>query len=124
LPIYRFEHEIENRKSEYYRVLRSCQGQRPNENITDWILFFFDALRNIQDQLVSKLQRSGSETQMSTREKSILALISNVPGIKSGEIAERLSIPSPTVKRILAELVEKGFIEKYGTGRGTNYSIK
>jgi ATP-dependent DNA helicase RecG len=61
---------------------------------------------------------------MSTREKSILALISNVPGIKSGEIAERLSIPSPTVKRILAELVEKGFIEKYGTGRGTNYSIK
>jgi Fic family protein len=119
-----FEHEIENRKSEYYRVLRSCQAQRPSENITDWIMFFFDALRNIQEQLLNKLHESGSETQLSSRDKSIVALIANNSGIKSGEIAERLSIPSPTVKRILSDLNEKGFIEKYGTGRGTNYAIK
>ena len=37
-----FEHEIENRKNEYYQVLRSCQGQRPNENITLWIQFFLN----------------------------------------------------------------------------------
>ncbi len=29
-----FEHEIENRKTEYYRVLRSCQAHRPNEAAT------------------------------------------------------------------------------------------
>jgi hypothetical protein len=27
-----FEHEIENRKSEYYQVLRSCQANRPKKN--------------------------------------------------------------------------------------------
>jgi len=32
-----FEHEIENNKKAYYRVLRNCQAQRPNEDITEWI---------------------------------------------------------------------------------------
>lgn len=49
-----FEHEVENRKPEYYRVLRSCQSQRPNENVSDWGNFFFDALKNIQEQLMQK----------------------------------------------------------------------
>ncbi len=39
-----FEHEIENRKTDYYRVLRNCQAQRPNEDITEWIHFFFSSL--------------------------------------------------------------------------------
>jgi len=45
-------------------------------------------------------------------------------GCKSGEIAKKLGIPSPTVKRILPDLIEKNLIEKHGTGPGTNYSIK
>jgi Fic family protein len=51
-------------------------------------------------------------------------LLSTLPGIKSGVIAEKRSIPNPTVKRILSELVEKGLIEKFGSGRSTNYAIK
>ena len=47
-----FEHEIESRKTEYYRVLRNCQAQRPNEDVSEWINFFFDALKNIQEQLI------------------------------------------------------------------------
>jgi len=119
-----FEHEIENRKTEYYRVLRSCQAQRPNEDVTDWVNFFFDALNNIQSQLLNKLERSGIETQLSPREKSIITFIGNNPGCKSGDIAKKLNIPSPTVKRILPELINKNLIEKHGTGPGTNYSVK
>ena len=119
-----FEHEIENRKTEYYRVLRSCQAQRPNEDVTDWVNFFFDALKNIQNQLLNKLEKSGIETQLSPREKSIITFIGNNPGCKSGDIAKKLNIPSPTVKRILPELINKNLIEKHGTGPGTNYSIK
>ena len=118
-----FEHEIENRKTEYYRVLRSCQAQRPNEDVTDWVNFFFDALKNIQNQLLNKLEKSGIETQLSPREKSIITFIGNNPGCKSGNIAKKLDIPSPTVKRILPELISKKLIEKHGTGPGTNYSI-
>lgn len=119
-----FEHEIESRKTEYYRVLRNCQAQRPNENVTEWVTFFFDALRNIQEKLLKKLEFKGIETKLSPREKSILTFIGNNAGCKSGEVSRKLEIPSPTVKRILTELTKKNLIERHGAGPGTNYSIK
>jgi len=119
-----FEHEIENRKNEYYQVLRSCQAQRPNEDVTEWIMFFLNCLSNIQSQLLTKLQKSGLETQLSPKEKSIYTIIQSRPNIQSGEIAEKLAIPAPTVKRILSELLKKGLIEKLGNGRNVSYTIK
>lgn len=117
------EHEIENRKNEYYRVLRSCQSNRPNENINEWIEFFFSALRNIQEQLIKKLEITGNEASLSPKEKSILTFIENHAGCKSGAIASKLDIPNPTVKRILTDLVNRNLIIKHGSGSGTNYSI-
>lgn len=118
-----FEHEIENRKTEYYRELRNCQAQRPNENVTTWIDFFFDALTNIQKQLLEKLETKGTISKLSPREKSILVFIETHPGCKSGQIAEKLDIPSPTVKRTLSDMVKNKLIEKFGSGPGTNYSV-
>jgi Fic family protein len=119
-----FEHEIENRKNEYYQALRSCQTQRPNEDVTVWIHFFLNCLSNIQRQLLIKLQQSGFETQLSHKEKLIYSIIQNRPNIQSGEIAIKLAIPSPTVKRILSELLSKGLIEKQGSGRNVSYLIR
>jgi Fic family protein len=119
-----FEHEIESQKTAYYQALRTCQAQSPNEDITIWVSFFLTALKNIQSQLMIKLQQSGIETKLSPKEKSIMTIIQNYSGIRSGEIADKLSIPNPTVKRILLELQVKGLIEKQGTGRGTNYLVK
>ena len=119
-----FEHEIENRKNEYYQVLRSCQAQRPHEDVTVWIQFFLNCLSNIQSQLLTKLQKTGMETQLSPKEKSIYSIIQNRPNIQSGKIAEKLAIPAPTVKRILSELLNKGLIEKQGSGRNVSYTIK
>ncbi|WP_372950002.1 winged helix-turn-helix transcriptional regulator [Mariniphaga sp.] len=110
-------------KSEYYRALRSCQSQRPNENVNDWLSFFFDALKNIQNHLLNKLKQSGIETQLSLSEKSIITFIGNNSGCKSGDISKKLDIPSPTVKRILPELINKNLIEKHGTGPGTNSTL-
>ncbi|ELR70257.1 filamentation induced by cAMP protein Fic [Fulvivirga imtechensis AK7] len=118
-----FEHEIESRKPEYYRELRSCQAQRPNENVTTWINFFFSALMNIQEQLLAKLEQTGTTSKLSPREKSILAFISDHAGCKSGDIAKNLDIPNPTVKRILSDLLSLNLIERHGTGPGTNYSL-
>ena len=119
-----FEHEIENRKIEYYTELRKCQEQRPNESVTTWVYFFFDALKNIQKQLLTKLDQAGISSSLSPRKKAILSFISDHPGCKSGSIAKKLSIPNPTVKRILKDLTLKNLIQKYGTGPGTNYSSK
>ncbi len=117
-----FEHEIENRKNEYYQVLRSCQAHRPNEDVTLWIKFFLSCLSNIQSQLMKKLQKSGLESQLTPKEKSVFTIIQNRPNIQSGEIAEKLAIPAPTVKRILSQLIKKGLIEKTGSGRNVSYT--
>jgi len=119
-----FEHEIENQKSEYYQQLRKCQAQRPNENVSSWIRFYFDAILHIQEQLINKLELTGLMSTLTPRKKSIMTYISEYPGSKSGDIAARLEIPSPTIKRILSGMVEDGIIEKYGSGPGTNYALK
>jgi Fic family protein len=118
-----FEHEIENRKSEYYQALRICQAQRPNEDITIWIQFFLNCLANIQAQLWKKLEVSRLETTLSPKEKSILALIQSRPNLQSGEISTKLAMPSPTVKRILSGLLLKGLIVKQGRGRNVTYQV-
>jgi Fic family protein len=119
-----FEHEIENRKSEYYQALRNCQAQRPHEDVTVWIRFFLSCLANIQLQLMIKLEKTGAETQLSPKERSIYMIIQNRPNIQSGEIAMKLSIPAPTVKRILSDLYKNGLIDKNGRGRNVSYIIR
>jgi Fic family protein len=119
-----FEHEVENRKNEYYQALRNCQAQRPNEDVTVWIQFFLNCLLTIQKQLLMKLVQSGLETQLSPKEKLIYSIIQNRPNIQSGEISEKLAIPLPTIKRLLSVLTAKEFIEKQGSGRNVSYSIK
>ncbi len=118
-----FEHEIENRKQEYYKVLQACQSQRPNENVSEWANFFFDALKNIQSQLKQKLEHSHIEMQLTIKERLVILFIENNAGCKSGEISRKLSIPIPTIKKILPELISKNLIEKHGIGPGTNYII-
>ena len=73
---------------------------------------------------MEKLAVEGIESSLSPKEKSILVFITDYPGTKSGEIAKKLDIPNPTVKRILSDLVDKNLIEKFGAGPGTNYSLK
>jgi Fic family protein len=117
-----FEHEIENRKSEYYNVLMQTQRQRPREKVNEWVIFFLDCLSNIQEQLMSKLNTTAhSTTQLAPREKNILAYIENHPGSKSSEISEKLDIPLSTVKKMLTNMVENKLVLKYGMGAGTNY---
>ena len=53
-----FEHEIENRKSEYYKILMQTQRNRPGENVTEWLTFFISCLINIQNQLLQKLEEN------------------------------------------------------------------
>ncbi|MEO5643449.1 MAG: Fic family protein [Bacteroidia bacterium] len=119
-----FEHEIENRKAEYYNVLMQTQKQRPGEQIDLWLSFFLDCVINIQAQLMAKLQKQNSTSGLSPREKNILSYVENHPGCKSGEIARKLDIPLPTVKRILSQMVKSNHIAKYGVSAGTNYVME
>lgn len=118
-----FEHEIENNKKDYYRYLRNCQAQRPNEDITDWVTFFLKSLLNIQTKLELKLKISGIENKMSPKEKAVYSFIMNNPGCKTGDITKAMQVSPSTTKKILGDLMVNNMIEKHGNGAGTNYSI-
>lgn len=118
-----FEQEIEKRKSEYYSILMETQRERPGENVTPWVSFFADCLMELQRQLSVRME-STLKTEVSTpREKRIVACIENHPGSSSGQIAERLGIPLPTVKKSLAGLVLRGVLFKEGRLKSTVYYI-
>jgi DNA-binding MarR family transcriptional regulator len=68
-------------------------------------------------------QRRIDNETTSQRERSILFLIKNRPGCSSSEISSRLDIPLPTVKKTLAELVEKKLLWREGIGRATAYFL-
>ena len=118
-----FEHEIEKRKNEYYKVLRACQAMRPNENISQWVIFFLSCLKTIQEVLMLKLNSFIVDTQLNPREQAILRFIRMNPGCRSGEIANKLGMAVPTIKKALPALLGLKLIRKYGAGAGTNYSI-
>lgn len=119
-----FEHEIENRKGEYYGVLMDCQQRRPGENITTWIHFFLDCMTNIQQKLKGKLDSYKRENQLVPREKIIYRFVESHPGCSSGEISKKLEIPLPTVKRILSTMASEKFLVKHGNGAGTTYTAE
>jgi len=118
-----FEHEIENRKSEYYKILMQTQRNRPGENVTEWLMFFISCLINIQNQLLQKLEESRTDKPLLQREKSILFFIQNHTGCGSGEIAKKLDLALPTVKKSLGKMVLNGNIIKEGQGRSTGYFL-
>lgn len=120
-----FEHEIENRKPEYYNTLMQAQKKRPGEHVDEWVTFFLDCLLNIQDQLMNKLNSNANTgILLDARKKNILTFIENHPGTKSGEIAKKLSMPLSTVKKMLTTMVESKLVLKYGIGAGTHYLIE
>ena len=85
-----FEHEIENRKRDYYKVLMHCQQNRPGENVNSWLEVFLACLSSIQDKLMQKLDTRQSTNTLNPREKKIVQLIEAYPGVKSSEIAAKL----------------------------------
>ena len=117
-----FEHEIENRKSEYYKVLMDAQKNRPGEKVTNWLIFFTSCINNIQSNLMLKLEESRKASEALTpREQRINFYIQNHAGCSSGDISIKLDIPLPTVKKTIIELLNKKVIIREGVGRATRY---
>jgi len=117
-----FEHEIEKRKKKYYQALRNCQAKRPNEDITEWIEFFLDSLKNLIQKLNKKLEISKSD--LSHKQKNVYLYICNNPESKTSRISEGTKVPRATLKRIITVLLDMDMIEKNGKGAGTNYRMK
>jgi DNA-binding MarR family transcriptional regulator len=69
------------------------------------------------------LEESRTEKPISQREKRIFFFVQNHAGCGSGEIAKKLDLALPTVKKSLSELVAKGLIAREGRGKSTGYFV-
>lgn len=117
-----FEHEIERRKSEYYRVLRTCQMQRPGEDAGPWVCFFLDCLVVMMEKLRTKLALKSTAAVLNDRQRNILRYVQGHAGAQAGGIAAALALSLATVKKDLEVMAKQGLIDRKGSGRGTHYT--
>lgn len=123
-----FEHIIEERKDEYYRVLMDAQKHRyqNSEKIHKWILFFLDCMITLIRRLEAKYEQYNRlKTDLGERQQKILSFIKGKKAIQIGDVeAEFKQYSRNTLKKDLAYLVNEGYLLKTGERKGTRYHYK
>ena len=123
-----FEHLIEKRKKEYYRVLMECQKKRVKgkmEKIEKWVVFFIDCISNLIVQFEKKYTSYKSVGgYLNERQKSILSIIKKKQPVRLADVFGLLKdVSINTIRKDLKYLVIEGFLRKTGKNKGTSYLI-
>ncbi len=123
-----FEHQIENRKSDYYRALMNCQKRRKPgkaKDIAEWIHFFLGCLLELALKLEKKsdaLEDSGA--YLNGRQKAVLNFLKQASPVKRSDVLARFpEVSVNTLKKDLQHLVREGRLEKMGQRKGTTYTL-
>jgi Fic family protein len=135
---------LENRKS-YYQILEQSQSFDSANDLTPWLLWFFDTLdasinnaMNIIDGTLLKTQfwQRHHDSGLSAEQVKVLNRLLDgagiegkgrgfVDGISASQYQKVAKVSKATATRHLADLLEKSCIEKLpGGGRSTRYCIK
>ncbi len=125
-------------RGDYYRALESAQ--RGSLDITSWLCWFLDTLDNSIELALQGIARSLARTNFWLRHnhdclspeqtKVVNRLLGGGEqgfenGINASQYQKVAGVSKATATRHLAELVEKGCIEKLpGGGRNTRYQIR
>ena len=119
------EIEIEKRKKEYYKALRSGQKNRgtKEEIINEWILFFLGTLEATINKLEDRYAKiKNKKSYLNDRQKELLQFIQNNEPVKISDITSSLkNYTSYTLKKDMKYLTEEGVIKKLGKARATIY---
>ena len=134
LRLYSLSHVIERKRAEYYDLLENCQ--RDTGDITQWIIWFLDAVREAGEEASQHFQRLNQRTQFwqqhsdtSFNERQ-LKLLNRL--LETGDFADGISrkkyraltrTTDPTAARDLSDLAAKGVLVPVGEGRGRRYQI-
>ena len=126
VPYSSLESVIENSKEGYYLALRQTQAtiRGPSPNWHPWLLYFLRCLDQQKSRLAARIER----------EKLIVAALPNLSlqivdyvrqhgRVNMGEIIRLTAASRNTLKEHLASLVDKQYLVKHGTGKGTWYAL-
>ncbi|ARW83670.1 Fic family protein [Aeromonas salmonicida] len=138
IRLYAMSVAILERRADYYRALESAQ--KGSLDITSWLCWFLDTLHHSLDLALQGIARSLARTNFWLRHnhdclspeqtKVVNRLLGGGEqgfenGINASQYQKVAGVSKATATRHLAELVEKGCIEKLpGGGRNTRYQIR
>ena len=134
LRLYSLSHVIERKRSEYYDLLEKCQ--RGTGDITEWIIWFLDAVSESGQEASQHFQRLNkrtqfwqkhSETIFNERQLKLLNRLFETSdfadGISRKKYCALTRTSEPTAARDLSDLVVKNALEPVGEGRGRKYQL-
>jgi len=124
VPFSSLERIVEENRDGYYRALRASQKEirTENENMDVWLFFFLSILKKQKDVLLGKIEREKILEKLAPLAEKILAFTRERGRITIADAVILLSANRNTVKLHLRQLVQQGYLEQHGTGKGTWYS--
>lgn len=124
-PYSSLENLVESSKESYYIALRRTQGTLKNDepNFEPWLRFYLLSLRGQKDRLLNKINIEPQIEGLHPDSLKILEEARRNARITTGQAERLTSVPRPTVKSRLNELVRRGLLVKHGKGRGSWYGV-
>ncbi len=131
---YSMSSQIRNERKQYYEILEKTQ--KGNSDITDWILWFLECLKDslkLTSELLSKIMikadfwRVHSTTIFNERQHKMLnKLLDGFKGkLTTSKWAKICKCSQDTALRDIQDLIKKGILQKEASrGRSTNYELK
>lgn len=134
LRLYSLSHVIERKRAEYYDLLETCQ--RGTGDITQWIIWFLNAVREAGEEASQHFQRLNlrnqfwqkhSDTPFNERQLKLLNRLLETSDFADGVSRKKYRAltrtTDPTAARDLSDLVAKGVLAPIGEGRGRRYQL-
>jgi Fic family protein len=124
VPFSSLERIVEENRDGYYRALRASQKEirTEDENMDVWLCFFLSILKKQKDALLGKIEREKILEKLAPLAEKILVFTRERGRITIADAVILLSANRNTVKLHLRQLVQQGYLEQHGTGKGTWYS--
>lgn len=131
LPFISIERHIEKHKEEYYYVLRQCsdgiyEQDSQKYKIHLFLNFTLKMLKlALENDIEFNVKKSRDFINLSNSSKMILDCFKEHPEKKLQVkiLKQTLDLPERTLYYALKQLVDKSFLQKFGKGPSTNYSL-
>jgi Fic family protein len=138
IRLYAMSPVILNKRKSYYEILEATQ--KSDSDITDWLLWFLQALNESLEQTLKRIERTlrkstfwqvFSEVDLHEGQRKVLNRLLDggengfEHGISASQYQKVAKVSRATATRHLTDLLEKGCIIKLeGGGRNTRYQIQ
>ena len=138
IRLYAMSPVILNKRKSYYEILEATQ--KSDSDITDWLLWFLQALNESLEQTLKRIERTLRkstfwqvflEVDLHEGQRKVLNRLLDggengfEHGISASQYQKVAKVSRATATRHLTDLLEKGCIVKLeGGGRNTRYQIK